>query len=148
MGVTCLGLSQPSTCVEEHVLAQGFNPSSVPVGDAKGSPGPVPPGRFCAERLRSLLRTLEIVDVADFSPLTLIANFATLVSTYSKGTSPGARTPPLLQRVWGRGECWAVIPTHQTADTVLRALVAPLPGTVPSAPQKLACPWHVAPGAS
>ncbi|XP_059575144.1 general transcription and DNA repair factor IIH helicase subunit XPD isoform X1 [Alligator mississippiensis] len=47
------------------------------------------PLRFCAERLRSLLRTLEIVDVADFSPLTLIANFATLVSTYSKGTSPG-----------------------------------------------------------
>ncbi|XP_077696492.1 general transcription and DNA repair factor IIH helicase subunit XPD isoform X3 [Eretmochelys imbricata] len=43
------------------------------------------PLRFCAERLRSLLRTLEIVDVADFSPITLIANFATLVSTYAKG---------------------------------------------------------------
>ncbi|KAH0631628.1 hypothetical protein JD844_006058 [Phrynosoma platyrhinos] len=40
---------------------------------------------FCAERLRSLLRTLEIADISDFSPITLISNFATLVSTYSKG---------------------------------------------------------------
>ncbi|KGL73074.1 TFIIH basal transcription factor complex helicase XPD subunit, partial [Tinamus guttatus] len=37
------------------------------------------------ERRRSLLRTLEIADVADFSAVTLVANFATLVSTYSKG---------------------------------------------------------------
>ncbi|XP_042661525.1 general transcription and DNA repair factor IIH helicase subunit XPD isoform X2 [Tyto alba] len=43
------------------------------------------PLRFCAERLRSLLWTLEIVDVADFSAITLVANFATLVSTYAKG---------------------------------------------------------------
>ncbi|RXM96626.1 TFIIH basal transcription factor complex helicase XPD subunit [Acipenser ruthenus] len=43
------------------------------------------PLRFCAERLRSLLRTLEIADIADFSAVTLISNFATLVSTYSKG---------------------------------------------------------------
>uniref|UniRef100_A0A8C1GX55 General transcription and DNA repair factor IIH helicase subunit XPD n=1 Tax=Cyprinus carpio TaxID=7962 RepID=A0A8C1GX55_CYPCA len=43
------------------------------------------PLRFCAERLRSLLRTLEIADIADFSAITLISHFATLVSTYSKG---------------------------------------------------------------
>ncbi|KTF73544.1 hypothetical protein cypCar_00027651 [Cyprinus carpio] len=43
------------------------------------------PLRFCAERLRSLLRTLEIADIADFSAVTLISHFATLVSTYSKG---------------------------------------------------------------
>ncbi|XP_063177665.1 general transcription and DNA repair factor IIH helicase subunit XPD [Chroicocephalus ridibundus] len=43
------------------------------------------PLRFCAERLHSLLRTLEITDVADFSAITLVANFATLVSTYAKG---------------------------------------------------------------
>ncbi|KAG7274628.1 hypothetical protein CRUP_009671 [Coryphaenoides rupestris] len=43
------------------------------------------PLRFCAERLRSLLRTLEIADITDFSPVTLIANFATLVGTYSQG---------------------------------------------------------------
>uniref|UniRef100_A0A674D620 General transcription and DNA repair factor IIH helicase subunit XPD n=1 Tax=Salmo trutta TaxID=8032 RepID=A0A674D620_SALTR len=43
------------------------------------------PFYICAERLRSLLRTLEIADIADFSAITLISNFATLVSTYSKG---------------------------------------------------------------
>jgi len=41
--------------------------------------------RFCAERLASLIKTLEITDLADFSPLVLITNFATLVSTYMKG---------------------------------------------------------------
>ncbi|XP_038623043.1 general transcription and DNA repair factor IIH helicase subunit XPD [Tachyglossus aculeatus] len=46
---------------------------------------PPKPLRFCAERLRSLLHTLEISDLTDFSPLTLLANFATLVSTYTKG---------------------------------------------------------------
>ncbi|XP_018085549.1 general transcription and DNA repair factor IIH helicase subunit XPD isoform X1 [Xenopus laevis] len=43
------------------------------------------PMRFCAERLRSLTRTLEIADITDLSPLVLITNFATLVSTYTKG---------------------------------------------------------------
>ncbi|XP_031562643.1 general transcription and DNA repair factor IIH helicase subunit XPD-like [Actinia tenebrosa] len=43
------------------------------------------PLRFCAERLSSLLHTLEIPEVQDYGPLTLIANFATLVSTYNKG---------------------------------------------------------------
>lgn len=43
------------------------------------------PLRFCAERLRSLLHTLELPDISDYGGLTLVANFATLVSTYSKG---------------------------------------------------------------
>nr|CAD7442504.1 unnamed protein product [Timema bartmani] len=43
------------------------------------------PLRFCAERLASLLRTLEIADQTDFSPLVLITHLATLVSTYTKG---------------------------------------------------------------
>ncbi|XP_067831112.1 general transcription and DNA repair factor IIH helicase subunit XPD [Heptranchias perlo] len=43
------------------------------------------PLRFCAERLHSLLRTLEIAEIANFSPITLVSNFATLVSTYAKG---------------------------------------------------------------
>ncbi|ELU01094.1 hypothetical protein CAPTEDRAFT_167887 [Capitella teleta] len=43
------------------------------------------PLRFCSERLRSLLRTLELTNLQDFSPLTLMANFATMVSTYTKG---------------------------------------------------------------
>ncbi len=41
--------------------------------------------RFCAERLSSLIRTLEICDLSDFSPLIMISQFATLVSTYTKG---------------------------------------------------------------
>ncbi|XP_065662190.1 general transcription and DNA repair factor IIH helicase subunit XPD isoform X2 [Hydra vulgaris] len=43
------------------------------------------PLRFCSERLRSLLNTLELPDITDYSGLSLVANFATLVSTYSKG---------------------------------------------------------------
>ena len=41
--------------------------------------------RFCAERFASLMRSLEISHTADFSPLTVISHFATLVSTYTKG---------------------------------------------------------------
>lgn len=43
------------------------------------------PLRFCAERLTSLLRTLEILNLADFQFLQEVAMFATLVSTYDKG---------------------------------------------------------------
>ncbi|KAI4472011.1 dna repair dead helicase rad3/xp-d subfamily member [Holotrichia oblita] len=43
------------------------------------------PLKFCAERLASLLRTLEIADMTDFGPLILITHLATLVSTYTKG---------------------------------------------------------------
>lgn len=43
------------------------------------------PLRFCSERLASLLRTLEISHQSDFSPLTLVSHFATLISTYTKG---------------------------------------------------------------
>lgn len=43
------------------------------------------PLRFCAERLASLLRTMEISDLTDFSPLILVTHLATLVSTYTKG---------------------------------------------------------------
>jgi DNA excision repair protein ERCC-2 len=41
--------------------------------------------RFTAERLSSLIRTLEISDLTDFSPLVTVSHFATLVSTYTKG---------------------------------------------------------------
>lgn len=43
------------------------------------------PLRFCAERLRSMIRTLEVNNITDFTPLTLLCNFATLVSTYLRG---------------------------------------------------------------
>ena len=52
------------------------------------------PMKFVADRLRSLLRTLEVTDVQDFSPLMLIADFATLVSTFQVCDLP--TSPPLL----------------------------------------------------
>ena len=41
--------------------------------------------RFCAERLQSLVRTLELNRLDEYSSLQKVANFATLVSTYEKG---------------------------------------------------------------
>ncbi|ORZ26023.1 hypothetical protein BCR42DRAFT_458082 [Absidia repens] len=43
------------------------------------------PLRFCAERLTSLVRTLELTDLENYSSLQRIASFATLVATYDKG---------------------------------------------------------------
>ncbi|XP_064485042.1 general transcription and DNA repair factor IIH helicase subunit XPD-like isoform X2 [Ornithodoros turicata] len=43
------------------------------------------PLRFCSERLRSLLRTLQVVDPTNYAQLMKLCNFATLVSTYTKG---------------------------------------------------------------
>ncbi|KMU82665.1 TFIIH basal transcription factor complex helicase subunit [Coccidioides immitis H538.4] len=43
------------------------------------------PLRFCAERLTSLVRTLELMNIEEYRPLQEIATFATLVSTYEKG---------------------------------------------------------------
>ncbi|KAM9590673.1 general transcription and DNA repair factor IIH helicase subunit XPD-like isoform 2-T2 [Morphnus guianensis] len=60
------------------------------------------PLRFCAKRLHLLLRTLEIVDMADFSAITLIANFATLISTYSKAVwmPPSPSSPSSSTSSW------------------------------------------------
>jgi DNA excision repair protein ERCC-2 len=41
--------------------------------------------RFCAERLQSLVRTLNITRLDEFSSLQKVASFATLVATYEKG---------------------------------------------------------------
>lgn len=43
------------------------------------------PLRFCAERLQSLIRTLELTKIDEYAALQKVANFATLVSTYEKG---------------------------------------------------------------
>ncbi|KLO18845.1 DNA repair helicase [Schizopora paradoxa] len=43
------------------------------------------PLRFCAERLQSLVRTLELTNLDEYNSLQKIANFATLVATYEKG---------------------------------------------------------------
>ncbi|XP_062502096.1 general transcription and DNA repair factor IIH helicase subunit XPD-like isoform X2 [Corticium candelabrum] len=45
------------------------------------------PLRFCSERLQSLIKTLELSDFSDYHSLTVVASFATLVSSYSKGFS-------------------------------------------------------------
>jgi len=41
--------------------------------------------KFASERMRSLLRTLEVIDVDVYTPATLVADFATLVATYTDG---------------------------------------------------------------
>ncbi|KAJ5204682.1 uncharacterized protein N7498_005561 [Penicillium cinerascens] len=43
------------------------------------------PLRFCAERLTSLVRTLELINIEDYQPLQEVATFATLVATYDTG---------------------------------------------------------------
>ncbi|KAI0807346.1 DNA repair helicase [Fomes fomentarius] len=43
------------------------------------------PLRFCAERLQSLVRTLEVNRLDELSSLQKVASFATLVATYEKG---------------------------------------------------------------
>jgi DNA excision repair protein ERCC-2 len=43
------------------------------------------PLRFCAERLTSLVRTLELTNIEDYQPLQEVATFATLVATYEDG---------------------------------------------------------------
>ncbi|KAG9715874.1 DNA repair helicase, partial [Aureobasidium melanogenum] len=43
------------------------------------------PLRFCAERLTSLVRTLELQNIEDYQPLQEVASFATLVATYETG---------------------------------------------------------------
>ncbi|KAG5642195.1 DNA-dependent ATPase of the nucleotide excision repair factor 4 complex [Asterophora parasitica] len=48
------------------------------------------PLRFCAERLQSLIRTLQISRLDEYSALQKVASFATLVSTYEKGLAPSS----------------------------------------------------------
>jgi len=42
--------------------------------------------RFCAERLQSLIRTLQLNRLDEYASLQKVASFATLVATYEKGT--------------------------------------------------------------
>lgn len=64
--------------------------------------------KFASERLRSLLRTLEVTDVQEFQPLTLVAEFGTMCATFESGFSvllepSDDRTPslpdPVLQLI-------------------------------------------------
>lgn len=63
------------------------------------------PLRFCAERLSSLLRTLEITDLQDFSALVLISHLATLIATYLNGFAViiepfNDRTPTIINPIF------------------------------------------------
>jgi DNA excision repair protein ERCC-2 len=40
---------------------------------------------FAYDRLNTLLRTMAVSDVDEFAPLVKVANFATMVSTYTEG---------------------------------------------------------------
>lgn len=57
------------------------------------------PIRFCSERLKSLLQTLKIVQVGEFTPLQLVADFATLVGTYGHSKSFGIVFEPFDDRM-------------------------------------------------
>jgi DNA excision repair protein ERCC-2 len=50
-------------------------------------------GRFCAERLTSLVRTLELTQIDEYHALQKLAQFATLVATYEKGKRMYPRKP-------------------------------------------------------
>ena len=41
--------------------------------------------KFCHERLRSLLNTLQVANLDEFTPITKVADFVTLLGTYSQG---------------------------------------------------------------
>ena len=41
--------------------------------------------RFCYDRLSSLLKALEVTDMEEYAPLSLLCDFATLVGTYPRG---------------------------------------------------------------
>jgi DNA excision repair protein ERCC-2 len=60
----------------------------------------VKPLRFAYSRLNSLLRTLQITDMDTFGPLTLVADFVTLLATYQNGfmviTEPHAPKTPYI----------------------------------------------------
>lgn len=59
----------------------------------------VRPLRFCSDRLKSLLQTLEIAEVAEFTPLQLVADFATLLGTYGNTKSFGIVFEPVDERL-------------------------------------------------
>lgn len=70
---------ESSACVEKpaRFLAQLQADANV---DAKAL-------KFASERLRSLLRTLEVTNVQEFQPLTLVTEFATMCATFESGFS-------------------------------------------------------------
>ena len=56
--------------------------------------------RFCAERLQSLVRTLELSRLDEHASLQKVASFATLVATYEKGMFYHLTLTGLLCKEW------------------------------------------------
>lgn len=57
------------------------------------------PLRFCSDRLKSLLQTLQIAEVSEFTPLQIVADFATLLGTYGHTKSFGIVYEPVDDRL-------------------------------------------------
>ena len=57
--------------------------------------------KFCAQRLKSLLYTLEVVDVDSYNPLTIVADFCSLIATYPQ-ESPDRSNLPDVRHTVGR----------------------------------------------
>lgn len=60
--------------------------------------------RYCYSRLNSLLHTLQIVNTDDYTPLSIVADYCTILASYEKGFSIiiepyDTRTPNLLDPV-------------------------------------------------
>lgn len=59
----------------------------------------VRPLRFCSDRLKSLMQTLQIAQVTEFTPLQLVSDFATLLGTYANTNSFGIVYEPVDDRL-------------------------------------------------
>ena len=70
LGINFVKQETPRTFLESLRQATGQSPKTL---------------KFSYSRLNSLMRTLEILDMEEYTPLQLVADFATLVSTYAEG---------------------------------------------------------------
>ena len=80
------------------------------------------PLRFAYSRLSSLLRTLEVSNLDDFNSLTDVADFATLLATYSEGVAKFA----IIMEPNGSSIPGAVDPVIQLACLDSSLAIAPL----------------------
>jgi DNA excision repair protein ERCC-2 len=80
------------------------------------------PLRFCYSRLASLLRTLQVSNLDDFNALTDVADFATLLATYSEGIAKFA----IILEPNGSSIPGAIDPVIQLACLDSSLAIAPL----------------------
>lgn len=80
------------------------------------------PLKFCYSRLSSLLRTVQVSNLDEFNALTDVADFATLLSTYSEGVAKFA----IIMEPNGSSIPGAVDPVIQLACLDSSLAIAPL----------------------